>query len=150
MLETIKPCPFCGGEAEIKSNENYLETCMYGPSILDSILFYGICTQCKSRGPKVKSKKSAVDSWNTRQDSLENKNQLKLKNGWVKITETEYINLEKAMIIALKIGEDGINRSIIHPLNSSNMGYQFQTGFIDPDPHRAIERIINSGEDANL
>lgn len=39
MQNELKPCPFCGGEAEIKPNNIYMEK--------------GLCVRCKSHGCNV-------------------------------------------------------------------------------------------------
>lgn len=51
MTEKLKPCPFCGGEAEI---------------IKDDMYVWGHCTNCDSDTDLYQIKKEAVAAWNAR------------------------------------------------------------------------------------
>ncbi len=55
MSENLKPCPFCGGEAELVTNIN----------------FDAVWAECKSDGCGCeivgkRTKMDAIDNWNTR------------------------------------------------------------------------------------
>lgn len=58
MLEQLKPCPFCGSEAEIVQRQVHLS-----PPIL---WYYVECPQCKTQTYVKPTKKDAIDFWNTR------------------------------------------------------------------------------------
>lgn len=49
-MKKIKPCPFCGGDANI-TGEDY---------------FWGICLDCGAEGPPHETKTTATESWNRR------------------------------------------------------------------------------------
>lgn len=55
MIEEIKPCPFCGKDAELTENEDYY--------------WYVECTECCARGEwfyGYKEKDKAIKAWNRR------------------------------------------------------------------------------------
>ncbi len=61
MTQTLKPCPFCGGKAEVRhtkpykgNNDNYY----YG--------FFVICSGCLTSSDNYPSEQTAADHWNTR------------------------------------------------------------------------------------
>ena len=62
MIE-LKPCPFCGGEANITKGERWLdETCT--PS---KPYYYARCQNCYTTGYKYHpTEKEAIEAWNTR------------------------------------------------------------------------------------
>lgn len=51
MAEELKPCPFCGGEAELRSANFY---------------HWGECKQCDATGCDTVSPATACTAWNTR------------------------------------------------------------------------------------
>ena len=52
MTDTLKPCPFCGGEAKCIE--------FYG-------LYHVICCDCHIAGQDCSTRENAVSAWNTRQ-----------------------------------------------------------------------------------
>ncbi len=64
MTEKLKPCPFCGGEADILS---------YDSIRLDSWLYHvyrAECQNCHTTQPSVTSFIEAVRIWNRRQEMI--------------------------------------------------------------------------------
>ena len=57
-MNELKPCPFCGGEAEILTAES-----MHG-----GYLFGIMCNDCRSRGDVFDTEAEAIKAWNTRAD----------------------------------------------------------------------------------
>ena len=55
-MSELKPCPFCGGEAEILTAES-----MHG-GYLSGIM----CNDCRSRGDVYDTEAEAIEAWNTR------------------------------------------------------------------------------------
>jgi len=55
-MTELKPCPFCGGEAETLTAES-----MYG-----GYLFGIMCNDCCSRGDIYDTEAEAIEAWNTR------------------------------------------------------------------------------------
>lgn len=55
-MNELKPCPFCGGEAEILTAES-----MHG-----GYLFGIMCNDCRSRGDVFDTEAEAIAAWNTR------------------------------------------------------------------------------------
>jgi Lar family restriction alleviation protein len=53
MNKDVKPCPFCGGEADIKIN--------YRPNYV-----VGVCLSCGSQGVRKQKIYEAIYCWNTR------------------------------------------------------------------------------------
>lgn len=49
-MDKLKPCPFCGGEAEIAHSRNY----------------YAWCDKCETRGNWHATEAEAIEAWNTR------------------------------------------------------------------------------------
>lgn len=49
-MDKLKPCPFCGGEAEIAYSRNY----------------YVWCDKCETRGDWYSTEAEAIKAWNTR------------------------------------------------------------------------------------
>lgn len=63
MSEILKPCPFCGGEAEI--NTRYIG---YGSIGLGAHDWYTVvCKNCDTRSHEYKAKIQAIDAWNLRE-----------------------------------------------------------------------------------
>ena len=56
MSEELKPCPFCGGEGYL-NDITYLD---------EKTRYYIMCTKCKASTGLQKSKKAAINIWNTR------------------------------------------------------------------------------------
>ena len=60
MADTIlKPCPFCGGEAEVLTAE----------SMNGGYLFGIMCNDCRSRGDVYDTEAEAIEAWNRRSDN---------------------------------------------------------------------------------
>ena len=57
-MSELKPCPFCGGEAEMLTAES-----MHG-----GYLFGIMCDDCRSRGDVYDTEAEAIAAWNTRVD----------------------------------------------------------------------------------
>ena len=49
----LKPCPFCGGEAEVLESDH-------------SATFYCWCDSCETRGNYYNTEAEAIEAWNTR------------------------------------------------------------------------------------
>lgn len=54
MPNELKPCPFCGGKANID----------YGNGIYE--IFYVFCEKCKTRNPNRLTREEAIKLWNRR------------------------------------------------------------------------------------
>lgn len=57
-MSILKPCPFCGGEAETLTAES-----MHG-----GYLFGIMCNDCRSRGDVYGTEAEAIEAWNTRHE----------------------------------------------------------------------------------
>lgn len=57
-MSDLKPCPFCGGEAETLTAES-----MHG-----GYLFGIMCNDCRSRGDVYDTEAEAIAAWNSRAD----------------------------------------------------------------------------------
>lgn len=58
MNDKLKPCPFCGGKAEMMSLKNY------------TTRFFATCLVCGVEMPRIaRTRKQAVDVWNRRVDN---------------------------------------------------------------------------------
>lgn len=55
-MSELKPCPFCGGEAETLTADS-----MHG-----GYLFGIMCNDCRSRGDVYDTEAEAIEAWNTR------------------------------------------------------------------------------------
>ena len=53
-MADLKPCPFCGGEAELIENNRYTD--------IHSVM----CKNCYSESDRYNTKENAVKAWNTR------------------------------------------------------------------------------------
>lgn len=53
MANELKPCPFCGGQANISWGNVYK-------------VFYVFCTKCKARHPNRLTRELAIECWNRR------------------------------------------------------------------------------------
>ena len=60
MEGVLKPCPFCGGDAEVIQTW----TVRFVTTVVT-------CRACGARGPSLASEESARSSWNTRQEEHE-------------------------------------------------------------------------------
>lgn len=60
--KTLKPCPFCGGEAELQVEE--LD--------INSLLGCVMCMECYATGAEKDNWSDAITSWNTRADPIRN------------------------------------------------------------------------------
>ena len=60
-MSELKPCPFCGGEAEMLTAE----------SMNGGYLFGIMCNDCRSRGDVYDTEAEAIAAWNTRAVSIE-------------------------------------------------------------------------------
>lgn len=58
-MSELKPCPFCGGEAEMLTAE----------SMNGGYLFGIMCNDCRSRGDVYDTEAEAIEAWNTRYHS---------------------------------------------------------------------------------
>lgn len=58
MMAELKPCPFCGGEAKIKTIENGL--------LRKTTFFYIRCTVCGNNTAVQYEKAEAINAWNRR------------------------------------------------------------------------------------
>lgn len=56
-MSELKPCPFCGGEAEAYN---------CGPWLRDHFMWYVKCSGCSSMTPNKPTEAEAVEAWNTR------------------------------------------------------------------------------------
>jgi len=77
-MTKLKPCPFCGGEAELSSGKfDGKETS------------YVLCTKCGSRGeffsvsPKYASAERAIEAWNRRTGDTEALRKAARKLAWI-------------------------------------------------------------------
>lgn len=57
MPNELKPCPFCGGEANIDQGNGIFK------------VFYVFCTKCKTRQANRLTREDAVEYWNGRADN---------------------------------------------------------------------------------
>lgn len=56
-MEKLKPCPFCGGEAEVLRNP------IINGAIHNAVVH---CEECKARTTIYVFEKDAIEAWNTR------------------------------------------------------------------------------------
>ena len=64
MPEKLKPCPFCGGEAEIVRTDNY-----------GTFKFFATCLVCGAEMPRVsRTMTQAAGAWNRRVDNGKTEN----------------------------------------------------------------------------
>jgi Lar family restriction alleviation protein len=57
MSEKLKPCPFCGGQADIIRSANHW--------------FFVRCPACEASKPGFETENDAVEAWNSRSSSAE-------------------------------------------------------------------------------
>ena len=60
-MEELKPCPFCGGKAEL--SYRYLFEC-----------FWVVCEQCGTESAAFGTEDGAIEAWNRRAYEKENNN----------------------------------------------------------------------------
>ena len=53
-MDKLKPCPFCGGVAELYDEDG------------EELYFVGKCTQCEAQTIGSEDKKEAINQWNGR------------------------------------------------------------------------------------
>ena len=78
MTEELKPCPFCGGKAKIKKDD-------------EGNHFYVLCKKCGTKSISTANETEAIDLWNMRPDKLINCpccnhsyiNTIKTRNGYI-------------------------------------------------------------------
>ena len=63
MAEELKPCPFCGGQGVVDTQERFPD----GP---DNLAYFVSCIQCACQGPWMKSEGSAIKFWNMRIEEI--------------------------------------------------------------------------------
>ena len=64
-MEELKRCPFCGGEAEICVDSNYLKYTMNGLPHNETV-FVIFCVKCGAKTRHLKPEKAAIAAWNRR------------------------------------------------------------------------------------
>lgn len=69
MNEKLKPCPFCGGEAEINRGYSFGMTYIYEVE----------CENCKALMGVFESEAEAIEAWNRRTEEH--------KGGWISVSE---------------------------------------------------------------
>lgn len=62
----LKPCPFCGGKAELVGTGNFCGNCAYSVS----------CTSCNCNTDWLANKKEVVEAWNKRAFDYETANHI--------------------------------------------------------------------------
>ena len=63
----LKPCPFCGGEAQIQCVPNYG---------MEGKYYYGLCLKCHAKTQARPAEISAAVDWNTRHECKCNKDDM--------------------------------------------------------------------------
>ena len=58
-MKELKPCPFCGGEAEIEMDENWYWN------------YYVFCQECKITTDYYETADEAIEAWNRREGEQE-------------------------------------------------------------------------------
>lgn len=58
-MSELKPCPFCGGEAEVHPSNDW-DAKFIGAT------FFVWCDRCESRGDYYNTEAEAIEAWNTR------------------------------------------------------------------------------------
>lgn len=59
-MESLLPCPFCGGAADIYHDKGQPG---YDP------FWVVYCERCEARGPEKEKREAAIKSWNQRKES---------------------------------------------------------------------------------
>ena len=62
MSEKLKPCPFCGSEAEVRTDEND----EYYVSCTECFALVGYCADTWA---EYETEEEAIDAWNTRTEA---------------------------------------------------------------------------------
>lgn len=72
MSDTLKPCPFCGGEAELDRTMERFEYCTGGPNSVMDYGYWVYCTKCDASLGAINvppsSPEEATRDWNRRAD----------------------------------------------------------------------------------
>lgn len=75
MSETLAPCPFCGGEAELERSNERFEYGTGGPNSVMEWGYYVYCTKCSAGIAAVDvpppSPEEAAEEWNRRVESAD-------------------------------------------------------------------------------
>ena len=61
MTQTLKPCPFCGGKAEIRHVQAY-----YDDKRGKYLGYFVICKNCLTSGDNYATEAQAANAWNRR------------------------------------------------------------------------------------
>lgn len=59
-MDELKLCPFCGGEAEVKTQDYFDAAC-------GRRTYYAICRECRCRTSNFMGEVGAIDAWNRRE-----------------------------------------------------------------------------------
>ena len=59
-MADLKPCPFCGGEAELRHYEDFTK------DFSSVYKFYVECNECEAQTKPIANVENAVSAWNTR------------------------------------------------------------------------------------
>lgn len=60
--EKLKPCPFCGGDADISDSSGLIGCGM-------NLEYYVVCEECLAKGEEFGNPKDAIEAWNRRHDA---------------------------------------------------------------------------------
>ncbi len=63
-VKELKPCPFCGGQAEIHPSNDW-------DAKFTGATFFAWCDECETRGDYYNTEAEAIAAWNTRADDNE-------------------------------------------------------------------------------
>lgn len=68
LMEKLKPCPFCGAEAEIQEEHQWISGCSNGVNRK-----YIVCTKCRNRTMSFDwdERKDMIEAWNRRKSDDE-------------------------------------------------------------------------------
>ena len=106
MSGVLKPCPFCGGKAEIRGISGHL---------------YGGCTSCFCEGPIFQATRvEVIEVWNTRADDVDHLK--KALHEWSEVSQANYQRAKAAEAKLAKAVEAFETISDIEP-DPDNMGH---------------------------